>query len=158
MKACEAGGLDAVPMACNARICNLAAPFHQCLAHRLPGLHYIRRAGERISPERLAGCTPDQKSGLQDTWRQSPFLVRHRESGRHGVSAFLRGVSASFFARAEIPTHCEKQVQAGGPEDRTADTQPTRRHTTTGHRQHRTTPRTPGNPHSQKLSSPGEGP
>ena len=45
-----AGGLEAVPMACNARICNLAAPFHQCLAHRLPGLQRVcEDRGTRIS-------------------------------------------------------------------------------------------------------------
>jgi hypothetical protein len=33
-----AGGLEAVPMACNARICSVAAPFHQCSTHGLPGL------------------------------------------------------------------------------------------------------------------------
>ena len=37
-----AGGLEAVPMACNARICSVAAPFHQCLTHRLPGLQLQR--------------------------------------------------------------------------------------------------------------------
>jgi hypothetical protein len=102
-----AGGLEAVPMACNARICNLAAPFHQCSTHGLPGLHLFRRSGERVSHERLAGCTSDQESGLQDTWRQSPFLVRHRESERHGVSEFLRARFAAFFALANHPTHCE---------------------------------------------------
>ena len=43
LKACEAGDSDAVPMACNARICNLAAPFHQCLTHGLPGLQLSRK-------------------------------------------------------------------------------------------------------------------
>ena len=102
-----AGGLEAVPMACNARICNLAAPFHQCSTHGLPGLHLCRRTGERVSPQRLAGCTSDQKWELQGTWRQFPLLVRHRESERHGVSAFLRGVCATFFVIAHAPTHCE---------------------------------------------------
>ena len=102
-----AGGLEAVPMACNARICSVAAPFHQCSTHGLPGLHCKIWTEERVSLERLTGCTSDQKSGLQDTWRQSPFLVRHRESERHGVSAFLRGVFAAFFVIANAPTHCE---------------------------------------------------
>ena len=102
-----AGGLEAVPMACNARICSVAAPFHQCSTHGLPGLHCKIWTEERVSLERLTGCTSDQKSGLQDTWRQSPFLVRHRESERHGVSEFLRGVCATFFGKAQIPTHCE---------------------------------------------------
>ena len=48
-----AGGLEAVPMACNARICSVAAPFHQCSTHGLPGLHLFRRTEERVSPERL---------------------------------------------------------------------------------------------------------
>jgi hypothetical protein len=92
------GELEAVPMACNARICSVATPFHQCLPHGLPGLQLSREAEERVSPQRLAGCTSDQKSGLQDTWGQSPFLVRHHEYERHGVSEFLRGVSAHYFA------------------------------------------------------------
>jgi hypothetical protein len=75
LKACEAGGSNAVPMACNARICNLAAPFHQCLTHGLPGLQLSREPGERVSPERLAACTSDQKWELQRTWRQFPLLV-----------------------------------------------------------------------------------
>ena len=101
------GELKAVPMACNARIFSVAAPFHQCLAHGLPGLQLTPAAGERVSPERLAGCTSDQKWGLQDTWRLSPFLVRHRESERHGVSEFLRGAFAAFFVIANAPSHCE---------------------------------------------------
>ena len=36
-----AGRLEAVPMACNARICSIAAPFHQCLTHGLPGLQRL---------------------------------------------------------------------------------------------------------------------
>ena len=32
------GELEAVPMACNARIFSVAAPFHQCSTHGLPGL------------------------------------------------------------------------------------------------------------------------
>ena len=82
-----AGGLEAVPMACNARICSVAAPFHQCSTHGLPGLQIVAQARTRVSPQRLAGCTSDQKWELQGTWRQFPLLVRHRESERHGVSA-----------------------------------------------------------------------
>ena len=101
------GELEAVPMACNARIFSVAAPFHQCLAHGLPGLQSPNPPGERVSPQRLAGCTSDQKWELQRTRRQFPLLVRHRESQRHGVSEFLRGAFAAFFVIANAPTHCE---------------------------------------------------
>ena len=106
------GELEAVPMACNARIFSVAAPFHQCLAHGLPGLQLSREPEERVSPQRLAGCTSDQKSGLQDTWRQSPFLVRCRESERHGVSEFLRARFAAFFVVANHPTDCRYNTSA----------------------------------------------
>ena len=102
-----AGGLEAVPMACNARICSVAAPFHQCSTHGLPGLQIVAQARTRVSPQRLAGCTSDQKWGVQGTWKYSPFGVRRRESERHGVSESLRGVCATFFVIAHAPTHCE---------------------------------------------------
>ena len=41
-----AGGLEAVPMACNARICSVAAPSHQCLTHGLPCPSLMRRSGQ----------------------------------------------------------------------------------------------------------------
>ena len=44
-----AGGLEAVPMACNARICSVAAPFHQCSTHGLPGLQ--RRPELKARPQ-----------------------------------------------------------------------------------------------------------
>ena len=59
-----------------------------------------KQTEERVSPQRLTGRTSDQKSGVQGTWRHSPFLVRHRDSKRHGVSEFLRGAFAAFFAIA----------------------------------------------------------
>ena len=102
-----AGGLEAVPMACNARICSVAAPFHQCSTHGLPGLQIVAQARTRVSPQRLAGCTSDQKRELEGTWRQFPLLVRHRGSKRHGVCEFLRDAFATFFGKAKAPTHCE---------------------------------------------------
>ena len=99
------GELEAVPMACNTRICSVAAPFHPCLTHGLPGLQRTNELEERVSPERLAG--------LQGAWRQSPFLVRHRESERHSVSEFLRGVCATFFGKARTATHCECNASEG---------------------------------------------
>ena len=67
-------------------------PGNACL---LNGLLDARRVGPKIGT-------------YKRTWRQiPPLLVRHRESERHGVSAFLRGVCATFFGKAQIPTHCE---------------------------------------------------
>ena len=43
-----AGGLEAVPMACNARICSVAAPFHQCSTHGLPGLQSKTQLESRL--------------------------------------------------------------------------------------------------------------
>ena len=101
MKACEAGGSDAVPMACNARICSVAAPFHQCLTHQLPGLECFRYSGERVSPQRLAGCTSDQKRELEGSWRQSRLIVRTRECGRCSDGACLRARLALIFGKAK---------------------------------------------------------
>ena len=107
-----AGGLEAVPMACNARICSVAAPFHQCLTHGLPGLQLRRAAGERVSPERLAGCTPDQKWGLQRYVLESRFEVRARGGAMRRTSARLRGAYATFFAKAYVPTVFRPTVNA----------------------------------------------
>ena len=78
MKACEAGGSDAVPMACNARICSVAAPFHQCLTHGLPGLQRVRRTKTpflQARPTRVAeifGCRHASQclTCLGKGWRQ----------------------------------------------------------------------------------------
>ena len=91
-----------------------AAPFHPCLTHGLPGLQRTNLAGERVSPQRLAACTSDQKRELQRTWRQFPLLVRHRQYERHGVSEFLRGAFATFFGKAKGPTHCECNASLKG--------------------------------------------
>ena len=78
LKACEAGGSDAVPMACNARICSVAAPFHQCLTHGLPGLQRVRRTKTpflQARPTRVAeifGCRHASQciTCLGKGWRQ----------------------------------------------------------------------------------------
>ena len=100
MKACEAGGLDAVPTACNARICSVAAPFHQCLTHRLPGLQSRRKTEERVSPRRLDGSGWDLQRGVEGTWAQSRLIVRTRECGRCRDGACLRARYAAFFGKA----------------------------------------------------------
>ena len=76
MKACAAGGSSLPPTAPKERNRSATAPFNQYGAPGLGGAPELAEFEERVSPERLAGCTSDQKSGLQGAWRQSPFLVR----------------------------------------------------------------------------------
>ena len=61
---------------------------------------------ERTAPRQLDDFERDLQRGLEDTLRQSPFLVRDRHSQRHGVSACLRGAFALFFGVAKAPTDC----------------------------------------------------
>ena len=60
--------------ACNARICNLAAPFHQCLTHGLPGLQSPNPPGERVSPERLAARHVGPKMGTASHLEAVPVV------------------------------------------------------------------------------------
>ena len=111
MKACEAGGLDAVPTACNARICSVAAPFHQCLTHRLPGLQSRRKTEERVSPRRLDGSGWDLQRELEGTRAQSRLIVRTRECGRCSDGACLRARLALIFGKAK---RCRCERLSGG--------------------------------------------
>ena len=87
--------MDTVPMACNARICSVAAPFHQCLTHALPGLDQRACAGVKAqSRERgrtkkkkasatetaVAQCTRAFAPPLLTVWRNSHFRTKKTQA------------------------------------------------------------------------------
>ena len=69
-------------------------------------LQTFAQTEERTAPRRLDDFERDLQRELEDTWRQFPFLVRDRDSQRHGVSACLRGAFAPFFGIANAATNC----------------------------------------------------
>ena len=95
-----AGGLDAVPMACNARICSVAAPFHQCLTHGLPGLQAAREPNARGNLQRCKLFTWDLQSGLEATRVQSRLCMREAWRAIPAYGARLRMRKALIFGKA----------------------------------------------------------
>ena len=75
-----AGGLEAVPMACNARICSVAAPFHQCSTHGLPGLQSKTQLESRLQSagdhRRKNGSLSAQQRGFGQCTQALDFSSR----------------------------------------------------------------------------------
>ena len=76
-------------------------------------LQTFAQTEERTAPRRLDDFERDLQRELEGTRRQFPLLVRYCESQRHGVSEFLRGAFAHFFAEAKVPTVCRYNTSGG---------------------------------------------
>ena len=106
MKACEVGGLDAVPMACNARICSVGWPFHHCLTHRLPGAAEKARLKARLQLADEHGRKKESLSAIEHGVGQCTQRSHPGCCAACGVPACLRRVFAAFFGIANAPTDC----------------------------------------------------
>ena len=103
-----AGGLEAVPVACNARICSVAAPFHQCSTHGLPGLQSkTTRLKEQLQLAHGHSRKKESLSAVERPFLQCTQPLHFDSCATCGVGACLRSVLAPFFGVAKTPTHCE---------------------------------------------------
>ena len=98
-------------MACNARICSVAAPFHQCLTHGLPGLQRVRRTKTpflQARPTRVAeifGCRHASQciTCLGKSWRVLRAMQQRRSltAQRQAFTRISQWFSLEVFRKLE---------------------------------------------------------